>query len=261
MTDDEKILFEQLPADGSFISNAELMQRLRWGDEKKYWSVRNTLVDRGILVLGKGRGGRVGRAPQNVSSDSDGQLNESNDAPASFVKESDLYKPLITALEKDWCRDKRFERWLVHQTAQQGKRDTGGKWSRPDITVVTLSTYPYIPGRHFDVITFEVKPMDSINITSVYEALSHLRSATKSYAMLHVPESESENLAESVSDICAEAKKLGVGVITFDNPYQFSTWEEMVEPIRREPDPSRMNDFLATQFDASLLESILRWFR
>jgi hypothetical protein len=127
--------------------------------------------------------------------------------------------------------------------------------------IVTQSVYPYVPGRHFDVITFEVKTSDALDVTAVYEALAHLRAATKAYVLLHVPDAEADLLKEALSEICSEAKKHGIGVITFNQPGDFSGWEEMVEPIRREPDPRRLNDFLATQFEAGHLETLLRWFR
>jgi hypothetical protein len=144
---------------------------------------------------------------------------------------------------------------------EQGRRSTGGRWTRPDVTVATLSTYPYVPGRHFDVITFEIKPSDTIDVTCVYEALAHLRSATKSYALLHVPERLADSLEEILLEVSAEAKKHGIGVLTFEDPADYETWEERVEPIRRDPEPRKLNDFLAQQFTHEQLEKIVRWFR
>ena len=47
----------------------------------------------------------------------------------------------------------RAERTPVTRT--QGQRANG---TRPDITVASFQTFPYVAGRHFDVTTFEVKP-------------------------------------------------------------------------------------------------------
>ena len=138
---------------------------------------------------------------------------------------------------------------------------TGGKWSRPDIAMATVSTYPYLPGRHFDVITFEIKPSDGIDITCVYEALAHLRSATRAYVLLHVPNDQSDQLEERLLDVYAEAKKHGVGVLTAGTPDDYETWEEIVVAARSEPDPRRLNDFLAKQFTKEQLEQIMKWFK
>jgi hypothetical protein len=175
--------------------------------------------------------------------------------------ESALYAPISQVLDDKWTKDRRVESAIVQVTAQQGRRATGGRWTRPDVTVATLSTYPYVPGRHFDVITFEVKPADALDVTCVYEALAHLRSATRSYVLLHVPASRAEDQEELLLEICAEAKKHGIGVITFEEPSAYETWDERVEPVRRDPEPRKLNDFLAKQFTQEQLEKIVRWFR
>lgn len=258
MTEEEQQLYDLVPADGSYITNPEVRRQLGW-EPDQYWRVRNSLIDQNLLSVARGRGGLVCRVlPQQPSPGTPPVAAPPVPAP---VREEDLYQPAATVLNSEWAREKRLERWIVHTTARQGRRDTGGKWSRPDLVVVTQSVYPYVPGRHFDVITFEVKPSDGLDVTAVYEALSHLRAATKAYVLLHVPDAEAERLAGVLSEICSEAKKHGIGVITFNQPGDFSGWEEMVEPLRQEPDPRRLNDFLATQFEAGQLETLLRWFR
>ena len=257
MTNEEQQLFDLVPVNGSYVTNPDVRGRLGW-EPDRYWSVRNALIDQNLLSVARGRGGLVCRVLT--------QQAAAMEAPAVAlavppVREEELYPPAATVLNGEWAKEKRLERWIVHTTARQGRRETGGRWSRPDLVVVTQSVYPYVPGRHFDVITFEVKPADALDVTAVYEALAHLRAATKAYVLLHVPDAEAEFLEEALSEICSEAKKHGIGVITFNQPGDFSGWEETVEPIRQEPDPRRLNDFLATQFEAGHLETLLRWFR
>ena len=259
MNEEEQKLFDEVPADGSYITNPELQRRLGWEGDR-YWNVRNALVDRGHLSVARGRGGLVCRVLEPAAASEPGQAIPPA-AASPLIREEDLYQPLAGVLNSEWAREKRLERWIVHTTARQGRRETGGRWSRPDLVVVTQSTFPYIPGRHFDVITFEVKPSDNIDITAVYEALSHLRAATKAYVLLHVPDAEAQHLSDALSEVYVEAKKHGVGVLVVNQPYDFAGWEEMVEPVRQEPEPRRLNDFLATQFDAGQLETLLRWFR
>lgn len=258
MTEEETQLFNLLPADGSYVTNPDVRQRLGW-DADRYWAVRNSLIDQNLLAVARGRGGLVSRIVAQQAQPPAAVLPEA--PPVAPVREEDLYQPVSIVLGGEWAKEKRLERWIVHTTARQGRRDTGGKWSRPDLVVVTQSVYPYVPGRHFDVITFEVKPVDALDVTAVYEALAHLRAATKAYILLHVPDADAERLEDMLSEICLEAKRHGVGVITFNVPGDFAGWEEMVEPLRQEPDPRRLNDFLATQFEAGHLETLLRWFR
>lgn len=258
----EQQLLGKVPLGGEAIGNTRLIRDLGW-PEDQFWEVRNRLVDRGALELGKGRGGSV-RRPRVVSESVAGgtmpplPIALEEQARAS---EAELYEPLTKVLEDKWVKDKRVESAIVQLTALQGRRATGGRWTRPDVTIATLSTYPYVPGRHFDIVTFEVKPCDAIDVTCVYEALAHQRSATRAYVLLHVPDHLAEGLEEILSEVCAEAKKHGIGVLTFSLPDDYETWEERVEPVRREPEPRKLNDFLATQFAQPQLERIVRWFR
>ncbi|TBO27594.1 hypothetical protein EYS42_16635 [Aquabacterium lacunae] len=259
MTEEEQQLYDRVPLDGSTITNPELQRQLGW-DRDRYWNVRNALIDRGSLSVARGRGGLVFRVILPEAPAQAGALEPQPEVPPQ-IREDDLYQPISAVLNQEWAREKRLERWIVHTTARQGRRDTGGRWSRPDLVLATQSTYPYVPGRHFDVITFEVKPSDSIDVTAVYEALAHRRAATKAYVVLHVPDANAERLNDTLTEVYSEAKRHGVGVIIFNQPGEFAGWEEMVEPIRQEPDPRRLNDFLTNQFESTQLETILRWFR
>jgi hypothetical protein len=258
MTDDEHKLFDLVPINGEWVTNPSVRDKLGW-DNDRYWSVRNSLIDRNLLAVARGRGGLVSRiVPPPLE-----PLTLPAAAPSitSTVREDELYAPIASVLNGEWAKEKRLELWLVHTTARQGRRDTGGRWSRPDLVVVTQSVFPYVPGRHFDVITFEVKPADALDVTSIYEALAHLRAATKAYVLLHVPDAEAERLSSTLTEVYAEAKRHGIGVIIFGNAGDFDSWDEVVEPIRQEPDPRRLNDFLATQFESGQLDKLLRWFR
>ena len=84
-------------------------------------------------------------------------------------------------------RTNRLDDFVLEITAKQGRRDTGGTWSRLDIVIVSVVTLPFVLGKHLDVTTFEIKPHTQLDVTSVYEALAHLRAATRAYVFLHVP--------------------------------------------------------------------------
>jgi adenine-specific DNA-methyltransferase len=73
MTEDATTLLSHVPTDGSAIGNIKLMQTLGW-DETRYLTARQSLLDQGVLLTGKGRGGAVMRvfAPGGAPSSSQG---------------------------------------------------------------------------------------------------------------------------------------------------------------------------------------------
>ena len=262
----EHLLLAMVPHDAP-IGNVTLRARLGW-DEALYWDIRNRVMGRGLLVSGRGKGGSVRLVPQTPVQLSVSQVETppmvngpTATAPEQYVTERDLYGPMGEVLKNGWAKDLSLDSVIVAITAQQGSKQTGGKWTRPDITVASLRTFPYVPGRHFDVITFEVKPHDQVNVAAVYEALAHLRAATRSYVLLHVPHSFKQSLQAVIEETISEAKQHGVGVIIAEKPGDYDTWEEQVEAVRHEPDPARLNDFLAQQVNQEFREQVIRWLK
>ena len=168
------------------IGNVTLRTRLLengWSEEL-YWEIRNRLIERGILTTGKGKGGSVRRIPPPpvvvALVDAAAAPNEVVQANPLFgTTERDLYLPMVDVIKSRWAQDYRLDSLIAEITAVQGSRQTRGKWTRPDITVASFKTYPYVPGRHFDLITFEIKPTDAIDVTVIYEALGHRRASTR----------------------------------------------------------------------------------
>jgi len=178
---DGDILLDLVPKDGSPIGNVSLFNELNWTEEK-YWRVRERLLEEGQLERGKGKGGSVRRSIRNA------ELSVTK-LPRSSP-EARLYEPLVQVLSNEWAREMRIESDQIHFeiTARQGKKPTGGTWTRPDITAVSVRSFQHLPGKFVDVWTFEVKPVESLDVTAVFEAASHASRATRSYALLQIPE-------------------------------------------------------------------------
>jgi hypothetical protein len=252
---------------GVAVANKTMMDRLKLSADD-YWAIRNRLVDQARVEIGRGRGGSVrslvevlapaGGQPQVEATPQDQERN-------AHAREEQLYEPLLRSLEREWALDKRYDSIIVEQTAKQGKRETGGKWTRPDIAVASMRVLPYYPGKIFDVTTFEVKPENAVDVTAVYEALAHRRAATRSYVWFHLPSATGETLdaqtQERLDPILAEAKRHGIGVWYGVDPGDFQSWEELVEATRNEPDPQRLNDFIAVQFSVGNKDRLLRLMR
>lgn len=260
LVEKEEELLSRIPENGEAVGNIWLLRVLGWPEED-YWATRNRLIERGMLELGRGRGGSV-RKPVKVESvhDQAAATESAEFIVDEFKKEIDLYPSIRAVIAERWTKEYLYDNSIVQIIGQLGSKGTG-KWSRPDLAVAAVSTYPYVPGRHFDIVTFEVKTPDNIDITAVYEALAHLRSATRSYVFFYVPVERREELETALVDVYAEAKKHGVGVITAGKVDDYATWEEVIEPTRSEPDPRRLNDFLAKQFTQEQREQIMKWFK
>ena len=234
---DADMLLDLVPEDGSLIGNITVLNALNWKEEK-YWRIRDRLLEEGKLERGKGKGGSIRR------------LNQTSDVlifkPARSSPESALYKPLLEVLWNEWVREMRIERDQIHFeiTAKQGKKHTGGTWTRPDITAVSCRRFQHLTDRYFDVWTFEVKPIESLDVTAVFEAASHASRATRSYALLQIPDQSNSGVEELIDRCAREATRLRVGLITFSSESEFKTWETKVEAPRLETAPESLNEFI-----------------
>lgn len=126
---------------------------------------------------------------------------------------------------------------------------------------VEVRTFAYVPGKYLEVATFEVKAANAINVQAVYEALAHRRSATHSYVLLHVPPDQVALLEDVVADVGEAARGHGIGVVTAAEPDDYQTWEEHEEARRVEPDPERLNSFVASQLSETTRDLISRRLR
>lgn len=233
------MLMDLVPEDGSSVGNGSLMTQLGW-PEDKYWKVREILLEKGLLERGRGKGGSVRRSATN------GDHVAVVKAPR-VSPEAPLYLPLLRVLSSDWVREMRIEPDQIYFeiTARQGKKATGGTWTRPDITAVSVRTFQHLPGKYFDVWTFEVKPIEALDVTAVFEAASHASRATRSYALVQVSGETEDSYESDVIERCVrEAARLRVGLILFSSESDFKTWDTKVEAPRLETTPEALNEWL-----------------
>src|ERR1039457_1729690 len=174
-------LLNLIPPDGEFIGNTNLIRRSKLGD--RYWKIRNELITKGFLTRGKGRGGRVAR----FAADIQVPLHGGKRAKQYVVKEVQLYEPLKTWLDEVWGADviggEFFEVCIT--ASPKGKKRSGGKWSRPDVTLVQVNNYDYLAQPILEVTTFEVKKFsDAEDIRPIYETAAHSRWAHFSYLVV-----------------------------------------------------------------------------
>jgi hypothetical protein len=67
------------------------------------------------------------------------------EAALAYLHENDLYPDIKATLETFWAKERQIEPLAVEITAAQGRKATGGRWTRPDLVSVAVRTYRYLP--------------------------------------------------------------------------------------------------------------------
>ncbi len=255
------LLLSLVPESGESRVNVSLREELRakikdLGDQltdEDYWVLRDSLIDEGLLVQGRGRGGSVHRvgvvAPEVAAAETVATAQVPPEAAAEAIlvkKEASLYEPFHLAIVNGYTKENRIKRFISEVTAQQGRRTTGGKWTRPDVTVVAVRTYQFTPGKRIEVITFEVKPDLGSALEGVYEALAHSAFAHRSYLAVDIREfPEGADIPDE--RIVQECTRHGIGYITFTDAADYDTYDMVCSAKLNEPDPYDVDNFVRTQ--------------
>lgn len=229
--------------------NKALREELGWKPET-YAIVKQALLNDGVIERRKGQGGSVVKI-----------RDLENEAK---LKEVAVYEEISSQLKEMWIDDN----GIIHDTeiiskitALQGKRDTGGKWSRPDITIVTFQEYEHILLPTLEVITFELKTdLAQMNVACVYEALAQQRSSHKAYVVLVAGNASMKEVESKADDVSEECAKHGIGLIVIDNVTDYATWKIVLDGERHEPDPQKLNDFISQQLKGDVQERIKIWY-
>jgi len=258
-----QLLLSLIPQDGTNIGNVTLRQQLREGLTKKgdtltdddYWQLRNELIDQGLIEYGKGRGGSVHLVPTKAEERATTEAQTPIDTEAipaapRIPVEAELYEPFHMAIKNGYVKENRIKRFVSEITALQGRRATGGKWTRPDVTLIAVRTYKFTPGKRLEVITFEVKPSIESALEGVYEALAHSAFAHRSYLAVDVSTiADGQDIPDE--RIVQECTRHGVGYINFDNVADYDTYEIKCPAELNEPDPYNVDNFIKTQISAT----------
>lgn len=206
--------------------------------EDVYWQIRNGLIDSGQLERGRGKGGSVRLASPGIS-----RSGKRSGKGQRRKRESELYEAFRQTIQTGWVPAYGTSSdYIAEVYAHKGSKDTKGKWTRPDVVLVSVESYPYIYGKSVEVVSFEIKPEDAYGIEGIYETASHSAFANKSYLALHLPEGgKGSELPERLE---TEAARFQIGLLTFSEPARWDTFDVLVEPVHKTPSPADMNDFL-----------------
>ncbi|MFH2055113.1 MAG: hypothetical protein ABIJ61_04075 [bacterium] len=245
----KKLMLEKVPKDGSTIGNKALMSILKRSGftEDLYWALRNELIEEGVLAKGRGLGGSVHHTQ-----------GASTVQSAKKIKESALYDPFRKAIDDYWIQDNKLvpHMCIVEKIASGGKKGTG-KWTKPDVVVVSVQSYQYVPAKFVEVISFEIKPAGVLDVSGVFETASHSKYAHRSYLAIHMPNGPTDD--EKMQRLLEECERFGIGFMYFKNPGDWATYETKIEPRRQNPAPPDVNDFITFNISRAGQNKIVAW--
>jgi hypothetical protein len=243
-----KLLLSLIPESGESVGNLSLRERLKKAvaaqnnenlTEQDYWALRDALIDEGLIEQGRGRGGSVHRT--SISIPVRAEPAQPGVVTQRTLIETSLYQPFHSAITTGYVQEHRIKRFVSEITAAQGRRATGGRWTRPDLTVVAVRTYQFTPGKRVEVITFEVKPDLDTALEGVFEALAHSAFAHPTYLAVDLSSySEDEDLPDD--RIYQECGRHGVGYIGFTDPSDYDSFDIVAEARLKEPDPDEVDN-------------------
>lgn len=250
------------------IGNKTLREQLGWADEK-YWRVHQEAFDAGRIEKGRGNGGSVilvdtinPVAVADVAAleeDSTARTAEANALPQTDIRELELYPPVLQQLRQNWAKRRGLDECHCEATAQQGRRDTGGSWSRPDITAVGFKKYEFLPDVTLEIFSFEIKAAYDVSIKGVLEALAHREAATRSYAIYHTAGRDFADFPEAIR-IEEIAVRHGIGVFAAKDINDFDSWAEIAAAQRGTPDPENLETFIKRTLSEDAKSKLRKWF-
>ncbi|MGH9401892.1 MAG: hypothetical protein ACRD2P_07280 [Terriglobia bacterium] len=248
---------------GGATGNRKLRTKLGW-EEDFYWRVQGQLIEKGQITAGRGFGGSV-KLTRSLAFERDGASSEtlSQDAPsgapsgAECQNERELYPRLKAVIETKWIQRFGFDEFKVDETHTRGKKETGGTYTRPDITAVGIRRYVYL-SKTLEVITFEVKASWDINVLGVLEAIAHREAANRSYVIYAASRQTFEESKED-DRIVELAQKHGVGIILANKVDSVEDWEILLDSLRHDPDPARLDRFLGDLPSEEMKKQLSKW--
>jgi hypothetical protein len=236
-----------LPKDGSTVGNTYLIRTLGVQLDD-YLSARAELEAEGAIIRGVGRGGSV-RLAKPVAEAIEPK------AVGGVKEENDLYAPLKKWFDSVWGVEYKPPDFYACKisASPKGHKRQSGKWSRPDLSLVTVASAEFfVPSKTLEVTTVEVKRYPDLDVVAVFEAASHGKFGHQSYLAVEWLESEDMDKPGSskvATDVLKEAERFGVGVLQMRQREHSWEVQEVLEPRRSLPDPEECSGFIERVFE------------
>jgi hypothetical protein len=238
-------ILDTLPKDGSMVGNAFLRKQLGM-DASEFFRAKLELQQKGQVVTGKGRGGSIGLTK--ISGPS-----SMPDRGRGVKDEGALYKPIKDYFDDNWGPNYESPDYYcaVITGTPKGHKRRSGLWSRPDVSILTVTSYQFLPTKQIEVTTIEAKKYYDATPQAVFETASQSKFAHQSYLVIEWREEtdleDSDNV--NVMRILNEARRFGIGIIQMkQNDHGGWDFREILDPQKRIPDPDECNTFIERAF-------------
>jgi hypothetical protein len=161
------------------------------------------------------------------------------------IKEVDYYLPLIEVIKNAFPDKYGWELGGYHvaKTAHQGRKSTGGQWSRPDISAFVVNRYEVLQRTEVSLITFEVKDFtrpfngtQRFDLSAIAETKHQLRKANQSFLLLIVP-SDATTYGATIDDgyttfiNVIRKEYIGLYLIAQNKVNDYNEWIVVQEPV------------------------------
>ena len=231
-SDTDRILWVLQEQGGT--SNQQIRSALNLSDDR-YKTLVRQLIDGEIVEKYRCRGGGVRLTAKGSKQ---GAL---PGAESSVEKEKDLYAPFVRLLQAE--ADENEESGLLFDTSSLRK---SGKWSNPDVTKVSLRSFPILRSHKVLVTTYELKQWKRWGVEAVFEAASHRKVAHESYLAL---EWAKDVPVEGLEDITSVCTRFGVGLIILHPYYSSFRYTVEVDAEPHNPPDDYVEEFLGYIFE------------
>lgn len=241
----QRILAE-VPKSGWTVGNIWLIRKLAVTPEL-YYQARKELEDQKLILRGVGRGGTI-RLANPV------QEPAPPVRPGGVKNESDLYAPLKEYFDKNWGPDYQSPDFYACEItgSPKGHRRASGTWSRPDLSIVIIAGVEFfVPSKILEVTTVEAKRYEDIGVPAVFEAASHSKFGHQAYLAAEWLEDfqMDESPERDVQDVIKEARRFGIGLLQMKRDGAAWKVDEILEPVRKNPDPTDCSEFIEQIFE------------
>ena len=91
-------------------------------------------------------------------------------------------------------------------------------------------------------------------IEGVFETAAHSRATHRSYLMIHTPNGKPDT--DKFQRLASECERFRLGLIIFEDPQSWETFETVQEAQRRNPNPADVNAFIRNVMSKQSQETI-----
>ena len=226
-TDVERLMW--LLKEQGNTSNQQVRSKLNL-TEGRYREIKNQLIEKGLVEKFRCRGGGISLTLKGSSK------NAAPNAKSAVGSESDLYDPFAVALRNEAKENE--ENAIVLNTSALRK---SGKWSNPDLTKISVRSFPIIRTNKVHLTTYELKQWGRWNLEAAYEAASHSKFAHQSYVVLEWAKDFPVEGLDGLMQVCG---RFGVGLMTLQPHYKKWRHEVQLEAVETMPSDDFIEEFL-----------------